>query len=161
MKMKLQRTSSSLGGVKWRSCRNLLQLILRFEWVVLVIDSSEKRKTSSFKYCRKHLEQHSPVAVSLPHCQCTQVLQLSLNPAQACEKAPGTPTCWRERSKWISLLKFQDMPHYQVLKYELSLVLVMYIFKAGGMKMQTEIGLMDSKDNKEHTGSLELPSSSC
>lgn len=53
-----------------------------------------------------------------------------------------------------------SLPGVQALKYELSLFLVMYIFKARGMKMQTEIGLMDSKDNKEHTGSLELPSSS-
>lgn len=40
-------------------------------------------------------------------------------------------------------------------------VLVMYVFKMGCVKIQTEIGQMDSKDNKEHTGSLELPSSSC
>lgn len=53
------------------------------------------------------------------------------------------------------------MSHHQGLRWELSLVLVRYAFKIQGMKIQTEIGLVDNKDNEKHTGLLELPSSSC
>lgn len=55
-----------------------LALIFCFEWVVLMIDSSEERKKWLFKYCRKYLQQCSPTAVSLSHRQATQVLLLSL-----------------------------------------------------------------------------------
>lgn len=56
-------------------------------------------------------------------------------------------------SSWCPL---QDMSCYLTSRvlHERLLILVMYAFKIQGMKTQRQTGLMDNKDNKEHTAAL-------
>lgn len=70
---------------------------------------------------------------------------------------------WKALNDSSSCCPFQEMSCYLTSRilHESPLILVMYPFKIQGMKTQRQAGLVDNKDNKEHTVVLESLSSFC